>query len=123
MLGEVFVNLCLHVYIAEMEPEQLPILETAPPLLAIVDTGGLKHRTLEDFERLYTNMDPQNYGWYQAHFHMAAKQIYDTAGIEVLKAWWQAFVIPDALLADKLRQQVHPSVANILMTWPGKLTR
>jgi len=119
-LGEVFVNLCLHAYIAVIEPEQLPILETAPPLLAKVDAGGLKQHTLEDFEMLYTNMDPQNYGWYQAHFHMAAKQIYDTAGIEVLKALWQTFVIPDALLADKLRQQVHPSVANIMTMWAGK---
>jgi hypothetical protein len=118
-LSEVFVNLCLHAYIAAIEPEQLPILETAPPLLAKVEASGIMHRTLADFEMLYTNMDPQNYGWYQAHFHIAAKQIYDIAGVGVLKALWQAFVIPDALLADKLRQQVHPSVANIMMMWPG----
>jgi hypothetical protein len=121
-LGELFANLCLHAYIASLEPEQLPILETAPPLLVKVDASGLKHHTLEDFEMLYTNMGPQNYGWYQAHFHTAAKQIYDTAGVDVLKSLWQTFVIPDALLADKLRQQVHPTVANILRQWPSKQT-
>jgi hypothetical protein len=119
-LGEFFANLCLHAYIAAIEPEQLPILETAPPLLAKVDASALKHHTLEDFEMLYSNMDPQNYGWYQAHFHIAAKQIYDTAGVDVLKALWQTFVISDDLLADKLRQQIHPTVANIMTMWPGK---
>jgi hypothetical protein len=119
-LMEFFCNLCLHAYIASIEPEQLPILETAPRLIAKVDNIGLKHRTLADFEMLYTNMDPQNYGWYQAHFHVAAKQIYDTAGVEVLKALWQTFVMPDALVVDKLRQQVHPSVANIMTMWSGK---
>jgi len=121
-LGEFLANLCLHAYIAAIEPEQLPILETAPRLIAKVDIPGLKHHTLEDFEMLYTNMDPQNYGWYQAHFHIAAKQIYDTASVDVLKALWQTFVISDDLLADKLRQQIHPDVANIMTGWPSKQT-
>jgi hypothetical protein len=121
-LSEVFANLCLHAYIAMIEPEQLPFLETAPPLLATVDDTGVKHRTLADFEMLYTYMDPQNYGWYQTHFHIAAKQIYNTASVNVLKALWQTFVIPDAVVADQLRQEVDPSVANIMTMWPGKHT-
>jgi hypothetical protein len=119
-LMEVFCNFCLHAYIASIEPEQLPILEIFPRLMAKVDATRFKYHTLNDFELLYKNVGPENYGWYQTHLHIAAKQVLDEAGVEVLKASWHTFVIPEVLLADKLRQQVHPSVANIMTMWPSQ---
>ena len=119
-LMEFFCNYCLHAYIASIEPEHLPILETAPRLMTKVDATEFKYHSLDDFELLYMQVGPENYGWYQAQLHVAAKRVFDAAGVNALKALWQAFVIPDSLLADKLRQQVHPTVANIMTMWPDK---
>ena len=51
-LMEFFCNLCLHAYVALIEPEQLPFLETFPRLMFKVDATSFKHRTLDDFELL-----------------------------------------------------------------------
>lgn len=118
-LKEFFCNLSLHAYIASTEPDQLPILETFPRLMTEVDPAIFEHRSLDDFERFYSSINPVNYGWYQTQLHVAAKSVYDTAGIDALKALWQTFLIPENLLMDRLRYQVHPSVADILTTWPN----
>ena len=44
-LMEFFCNLCLHAYVAEIESEQLPILETFPRLMSKVDPSDFEHRT------------------------------------------------------------------------------
>ena len=61
-LMEFFCNVCLHAFIALIEPEQLPFLETFPRLMTKVDATNFKHRALDDFELLYMNMDHLNYG-------------------------------------------------------------
>ena len=42
-LRELFCNLCLHAYVAAQEPEQLPVRETFPRLIAGGD--ALSRRT------------------------------------------------------------------------------
>lgn len=119
-LMEFFCNFCLHAYIASIEPEQLPFLETFPQLMTKVDSSRFKYHSLDDFELLYIQVGPENYGWYQTQLHVSAKHVFDTAGIDALKALWQSFLMPDSLLLDKLQKQVHPVLANIMTTWPDK---
>jgi len=40
------------------------------------------------------------------------------AGVDVLKALWQTFLIPDSQLIDKLQSQVHPEITKIITMWP-----
>jgi len=74
-LTEFFANLCLHAYVASVEPEQLSTLETFPRLIVALGPDNFRHRTLEAFEALYTKVGPQNYGWYQCRLHLAAKKV------------------------------------------------
>ncbi len=123
-MGELFVNIMLHTFIAEKRPELLPALETFPNMVVAAGTEEYQYTSLEDFEKLYTTMGmgPKNYGWYQSKFHVAAKNIYDQGGKEVLKKLWQALKyhqenLSDQQFATMLEKEVHPSVAIVLLNW------
>lgn len=123
-MGELFVNIMLHTYVAEKQPQRLPALETFPQMVVGAGTDEYQYTSLDDFERLHTTlgMGPKNYGWYQCKFHSAAKNIYDAGGIAVMKKLWDALKkhqeeMTDKEFADMLNKEVHPSVANVFVNW------
>jgi hypothetical protein len=122
-LAELFCNICLHAYTVAVEPEQLPALETFPRMVSSLGDAGVRYRSLADFEQLYIDVGPQNYGWYQCRFHVAAKHIYEGGGVEALQRLWRAFLQSDEQLSDeqlavRLREGVHPEVEHVLTLWP-----
>jgi hypothetical protein len=117
-LMELFVNLALHTYVAEREPESLPQLETFPREFAALGSAGFAHTSVDDFNRLYVDVGPENYGWYQVHLHVGAKRIYDAAGSRALRRMWDAFAIDSAQIADRLEHEVDPEAARLLRDWP-----
>lgn len=123
-MGELFVNIMLHTFIAETKPELLPALETFPNMVINGGTEAYKYTSLEDFEKLYSTMGmgPQNYGWYQCKLHSAAKDIYNAGGKRVLKKIWKAMkkhqeTMSDEELVVMLKKEVHPAVANVYLQW------
>ena len=126
-MGELFVNIMLHTFVAEKQPELLPALETFPNMVVAAGSAEYNYTSLEDFERLYSTMGmgPKNYGWYQCKLHSAAKDIYNTGGKEVLKKLWKALKdhqekMTDKEFADMLKNEVHSSVANVFLNWNKK---
>ncbi|RYF85106.1 MAG: hypothetical protein EOO00_14475, partial [Chitinophagaceae bacterium] len=63
-MGELFVNIMLHTYIAEQQPELLPALEAFPGMVVGGGSAGYTFTSLADFEKLYETMGmgPKNYG-------------------------------------------------------------
>jgi hypothetical protein len=125
-LTEFFCNLGLHTYVATKLPQKLTILETFPRLVIAGGYDHLAHHTLADFERLYVDVGPQNYGWYQSQLHIAAKQVFDVGNVDVVRRLWNAFRQSDEMLSDeqlalRLRNEVHPLVERILTMWPPQL--
>ncbi len=123
-MRELFVNIMLHTYVAEIQPELLPALETFPNMVVGAGSAEYQFTSLEDFERLYATMGmgPKNYGWYQSKLHSAARDIYNLGGKEVLKALWKALEIHREEMTDEefvkmLNNEVHPSVANVYLNW------
>ncbi len=123
-MGELFVNIMLHTYIAEKQPELLAALETFPAMVVSGGSAAYAFTSLEDFEKLYETMGmgPKNYGWYQSKFHVAAKNIYDAGGKNVLKQLWKALKKHQEKMSDEefvrmLQKEVHSSVANVYLTW------
>jgi hypothetical protein len=123
-MGELFVNIMLHTYVAEKQPELLPALETFPNMVVGAGTAEYKFTSLEDFEALYETlgMGPKNYGWYQSKLHSAAKDIYNAGGKKVLKKLWTALKkhqeeMTDEEFTSMLKKEVHPSVANVYLNW------
>lgn len=123
-MGELFVNLMVHTYIAEEQPKFLPALETFPEMVVGAGTQEYEYTSLEDFERLYESlgMGPKNYGWYQSKLHSAAKDIYNTGGKTVMKKLWEALKNHQEEMTDEefvvmLKEKVHPSVADVYLNW------
>lgn len=121
-MQELFCNILLHTYVAENEPSNLPALEVFPEMVVAGGTAGLEHTTLADFEKLYDNMDPRNYGWYQCRLHVAAKHIYNADGEKALTKTWKALLqtngeMTDAELAAYFEKNVNPELAQVLTKW------
>jgi hypothetical protein len=116
-LEELFVNLAMHAYLVEHEPEQVPCLHTFARVLAALPPEILTYRRLVDFEERYGNMPPENFAWFQGRFVVEAGRIYDAGGAGVLTRMWDACVLSDRQLEALLRQQVQPDVAQTLTEW------
>ena len=125
-LSELFVNIFLHSYIAENEPGLLPALTTFPEMVvALTDPATLAFTSLHDLHTRYNEIaqkHPQNYGWYQCRWHMAAGTIYDAGKIEMVKRLWVALrtqkkVLDDDRLAEFLKMNVHERLAEVQTNW------
>ncbi|MGC1630695.1 MAG: hypothetical protein WA749_01145 [Gelidibacter sp.] len=125
-MGELFTNILLHTYIAEKEPELLAALTVFPKMVvSSTNKSELKFTTLNDLESNYDLIGqhyPNNYGWYQCRWHIAAGNIYDEGKIDVFKNLWQALVtqkkiLDDSSFATLLSNQVHHSVADVQLKW------
>lgn len=123
--GELFCNLFVHTYIAEKEPHLLPALELFPQMVVNSGTSGFEYTTLAQLEENYeliAKEHPRNYGWYQCRWHMAAKNIYDSGGSNVMVKLWNALkekksVADDKIFADFLLSKVHSAVAAVMQKW------
>ncbi|NUM77937.1 hypothetical protein HUU40_26545 [candidate division KSB1 bacterium] len=121
-LVELFCNLALHAYTATEEPEQFSNLAAFPQMIVALGNDHLTYRSLHDFEQLYAGMEPPNFVWYLSRLHIAAQRIYDTVGTEALRRLFNAIVQSKASLSDEqlvsyLQANVHPAVADVLVTW------
>lgn len=123
-MGELFVNIMLHTFVAEVEPWRLPALTTFPNMVIAACTREFRFTSLEDFEKLYPTlgMGPKNYGWYQCRLHAAAKDIYNLAGKSVLRKLWNALKkyqtpMSDEAFVEMLGREVNPSVAAVILNW------
>ncbi len=122
-LMELFANFCLHAYVAEVEPELMPLWTMMPERMAALPTEGVPHRSLEDFEQLYVGVGAENYVWYQFRQVVAIESIYDAAGVGALRRLYRTFAahegeLTDLQLAALLEEQVHPAAAQVMRSWP-----
>ncbi len=124
-MGELFVNILLHTYVAEREPEQLPALTLFPRMVINSGTKGYAFTGLKEVHEKYDEIGqhhPKNYGWYQCRWHFSAGRIYDAAGYTVTRKLWDALRgqkedITDEQLPDFLERSAHPSVADMIRNW------
>jgi hypothetical protein len=125
-MGELFANIFLHTYIAEIEPELLPALTVFPKMVvSSTDRSELQFTSLNELESNYDKIGqqfPNNYGWYQCRWHMAAANIYDAGKIAAFKNLWftlkqQQDILDDTSLGALLSNKVHQSVADVQLKW------
>lgn len=124
-LDELFCNVIKHTIIAEIAPELLQANDLLPEIVTGFGRRNFSYTTLEQFEASYETIArtaPQNYGWYQLSFDVAAKKIYDAGGLEALRSIWRALKISKEKLTDEellnmLREKAHPVVAEMVENW------
>lgn len=124
-MGELFVNILLHTYIAEKEPELLPVLTIFPQMVIAGGTRGLLYTSLKDVHEKYEEIGqkhPNNYGWYQCRWHSAAGSIYDAAGKQVGRKLWDALkgqkeTLSDTTLVELLDRSADKNIADMIRNW------
>ena len=125
-MGELFCNILLHSYVAEREPGLLDALTAFPEMVvATTERSTLKYTTLEELEANYDDLGrnhPQNYGWYQCRWHVAAANIYDDSKLNAIKNLWhtlrdQKEILSDPAFVELMSSKVHESVAEVPLKW------
>ena len=130
-MGELFCNILLHTYIAENEPGLLPALTLFPRIVVDGGTKNYKYTSLQALEENYNvigQRHPQNYGWYQCGWHVAAATIYDNDGKTAFQKLWTILrseqkKLDDAELAKLLETKVSRSVAGVLLNWEKDMVK
>jgi hypothetical protein len=122
-LMELFCNLCVRAYVSEEEPQHLPLWTMLPERMMALPPEKVRHRSLNDFERLYVGVGAENYCWYQFRLAVAADEIFDAAGVDALRRLYHTFVaqrkgLTDGQLAKLLEHRVSPVAARIMRAWP-----
>lgn len=130
-MGELFVNILLHTFIAEKEPASLPALTLFPRMVIANGTKEYKFTSLQDVHDKYEEIGkqhPKNYGWYQSRWHAAAATIYNKDGKYAARKLWNALkaqkeTVNDAALLSLLQSAGVPSVANMIQNWEKEMVR
>ncbi|MBK8520535.1 MAG: hypothetical protein WAT20_15820 [Ferruginibacter sp.] len=124
-MGELFVNILLHTYIAEKEPEALPALTVFPQMVVTGGIAGFKFTSLKDVHERYDEIAskyPNNYGWYQCRWHAASATIYNIGGKLVGRKVWDALKGEKENLTDDqlllfLETAADKTVAAVMRNW------
>lgn len=126
-MAELFCNILLHTYIAEIEPDQLSALTIFPQMVINTGISGFKYTSLTDIEDHYEEIGEnhaRNYGWYQSRWHASAGKIYDLAGVAGFNNLWNAFKNQKTVLNDQdlivFLSNVHQSLADVLINWDNQ---
>jgi hypothetical protein len=85
-MASYFAYACLR----EKRPKLATLFHTMTADMAAV-TPKQKHTTLDDFERLYVEVGPANYGWYQGKFFERVAQVYEAKGLSFIEEVRKAF--------------------------------
>jgi hypothetical protein len=88
-LSELLANYFAYAFLREKQAK-LGLLFKAMNSLGAPNYSP-KYRSLDDFERLYSGVGVENYGWYQATFTQKAVKVYEKKGLSFLADVRRAF--------------------------------
>jgi hypothetical protein len=119
-LPELFCNVALEGYVAEVEPQSLELLETLPLAFGVVEAVRFPVRALDQMARAGEVGGPLNYAWFELRLHAAARSIWERGGRSVLLRLYERF--RDDRTVDDVRtalKEIHPELARVIEEWPG----
>jgi hypothetical protein len=120
-LSELFANLGMHGYIADREPESLPVMETVFEVVGGTDPARWPMRRLQDMYDAIAapDMDGTNYLWFEFRLQIIAKRLWEAAGgagFQRLRDVLHGPVLPDAEIFEVLAE-LDKGVAGSLRRW------
>jgi hypothetical protein len=118
-VAELFANIGFHGYIAEVEPDELAVLETicqatwqAPPERWPVRRLNRMEDGLSD--------GPLNYLWFEFRLLAISKTIWQAGGLSAFRCFHDTLrrpSLPDDQILDALRV-IHPAAEQAVRDWP-----
>jgi hypothetical protein len=124
-MQELFVNILLHTFVAEKEPQSLPPLTVFPQMVIGGGTADYLYTSLKDIDEKYQEIGskhPRNYGWYQCRWHAASAKIYDAGGMRAATLLWKTLKdqkqrLPENELIPFFEKAGLRSVAEMIRNW------
>jgi hypothetical protein len=119
-VAELFANIGLHGYIADIEPDQLPALET---ICQLTWHGPAAPWRVRDLDRMEDGLadGPLNYLWFEFRLLVVARTIWNTGGLSALRTFrttLQRRSLTDAQILDAITA-IAPDAATALRHWPA----
>ncbi len=117
-VAERFANVGFHGYIADVEPDQLPCLETICRLTWEAPAGRWPVRALNRMEEGLAD-GPHNYLWFEFRLLVVAKIIWETGGVGGLRAF-HSELRRTALSDEQILEAVgaiSPAAERALSSW------
>jgi hypothetical protein len=115
-LKELFCNVALEGYLADEEPDELPVVETLARAALHIDPQRMPVRELERMDEA----DELNYSWFELRFHEAAIRIWQAGGRELLKRMYDTLAADFASGRETKLDDIHPTIGDVERTWPGR---
>lgn len=124
-MGELLVNMMLHSFIEQNEPQSLGALTVFPNMVVAAGTEGFQFTKLNDVHEKYDEIGkyhPRNYGWYQSRWHKAAADMYKVSGLSAVMNAWNALrnqkeTLSDEELINYLEKAKATDIVNMIRNW------
>jgi hypothetical protein len=111
-LSEFLATYFAYAVLAREMPALAALWDGMTPL---PDSFQPRHTSLDDFERLYFGVGPENYFWYQGTFSSKVSEVFAARGLAFLREMREAFPVegdrPSAAEALERVERVHPGFA------------
>lgn len=79
--NELMATYFAYCYLREKQPDLAKVWE-GNSYITYLDGGQPEYKSLADFERLYSDVGPANYDWYQKQFALVAEDVFNQYGLE-----------------------------------------
>jgi hypothetical protein len=112
-LRELLCNLALQGYLAEEEPDELPVLETLARAALQIRPERMPVRELERME----DADELNYSWYEFQLHAAAIRIWQAGGRDLLRRMYDRLRMDFTTGTATDLDAIHPTIGDIERSW------
>jgi hypothetical protein len=114
-LRELLCNLALQGYLAEEEPDELPVLETLARVALHIRPERMPVRELERME----DADELNYSWYEFRLHAAAIRIWQAGGRDLLRRMYDRLRMDFTTGTATDLDAIHPTIGDVERSWPA----
>jgi hypothetical protein len=104
-LSEFFANYATYAFLKRFEAKFRKDLRVLEVLAKVMYEGGkplVKHRSLEDFERLYARVGFLNYVWYHGKFLLGVFELYKKYGESFIRNLIDTFKVTDEIIGQKI---------------------
>ncbi len=118
-LNELYCNIALEGYIAEVEPATRPALQTFPLAASHIRPERMSHAAIDEM----AEARGVNYGWFELRLHAAAIGIWQSGGRELLKDLYDR--AGAAVRAGRALElgEVDRAINQVALDWPSAVSR
>jgi len=112
---ELFCNVALQGYLAEVEPDQLPVLETLARAALHIRPDRMPVHELERMD----DADELNYSWYEFQLHTAAIGIWQAGGRDLLRRMYDRLHTDFTAGVATDLDSIHSTIGDVERGWPA----